>query len=61
MKISELKRRLKEAGWNFHREGKKHELWRHDNFDYSIAIPRHQSKELAKGTEESILKQAGLK
>ncbi|WP_299767570.1 type II toxin-antitoxin system HicA family toxin [uncultured Dokdonia sp.] len=59
-KVSELLRRLKKDGWHIHRHGKKHDLYRHPEKNGELVIPRHGSKELAKGTLHSILKEAGL-
>lgn len=61
MKVSEMLKILKKDGWFLHRKGSKHDLYRHPSKDGQIPIPRHPSQELRKGTEESILKQAGLK
>lgn len=60
-KVSELLRKLKKDGWYLHRHGKKHDLYRHPTKKSELVIPRHGSKELAKGTLNSILKEAGLK
>tara|TARA_R110002096_G_scaffold435712_1_gene662226 strand:- start:668 stop:856 length:189 start_codon:yes stop_codon:yes gene_type:complete len=60
-KVNELLKRLKKDGWFIHRHGKKHDLYRHSTKKGELVIPRHGSKELAKGTLFSILKEAGLK
>ncbi|WP_392420175.1 type II toxin-antitoxin system HicA family toxin [Capnocytophaga canis] len=54
-------RLLKEDGWFLHREGKKHSLYKHETKAGTVILPRHSATELKKGTEQSILKQAGLK
>ncbi len=60
MKVSEVLKILTKDGWYLHRQGGNHALYRHPTKEGQIAIPRHQSSELAKGTERSILKSAGL-
>lgn len=60
-KINELLKLLKEDGWYFYKHGGNHDKYRHPSKDGQLTIPRHGSKEIAKGTHESILKQAGLK
>jgi predicted RNA binding protein YcfA (HicA-like mRNA interferase family) len=59
MKYSELYRLLKDNGWNLLREGKKHSIYEQNG--KTVAIPRHQSKEIPKGTLIAILKQTGIK
>lgn len=59
--INELLRKLKKNGWYLHRHGKKHDVYIHDSNTSPLIIPRHGSKEMAKGTYNSILKTAGLK
>lgn len=61
MKVSELLKILKNDGWYLHRNGSNHDLYRHPTKEGQLTVPRHGSKEMAKGTEESILKKAGLK
>ncbi|MDT0648596.1 type II toxin-antitoxin system HicA family toxin [Autumnicola edwardsiae] len=51
---------LMRDGWYLHRNGKKHDLYRHPTKKGQIPLPRHRSQELKKGTERSILKDAGL-
>jgi len=60
-KTNELVKRLKKDGWYLERHGKKHDLYLHSTKKGRLVIPRHGSKELAKGTYNSILKEAGLK
>lgn len=60
-KINEVVRLLTKDGWFLHKNGKKHDLYRHNTKPNQIAIPRHGSSELANGTYLSILKAAGLK
>lgn len=61
MKVSKLLKILIKDGWYLHRNGANHDLYRHPTKEGQISVPRHGSKELAKGTEENILKKAGLK
>lgn len=61
MKTSQLLKLLKEDGWFLHKHGKKHDQYVHPTKENVLIIPRHPSSELKKGTEESILKAAGLK
>lgn len=59
--VNELLKRLKKDGWYLYRNGSNHDLYRHKTKDGQLTIPRHGSKEVAKGTLNSILKAAGLK
>jgi predicted RNA binding protein YcfA (HicA-like mRNA interferase family) len=59
-KVSELVRELTSAGWYLHKHGANHDLYRHRDKPGQLTVPRHGSKELAKGTEQSIRKAAGL-
>ena len=62
MKSSELLRILKKDGWYVAREGKgSHKILAHPTKQALISFPDHGSKEMRKGTAESILKEAGLK
>lgn len=60
-KISELVRELINDGWYLYKNGGNHDLYRHESKPGQIPVPRHGSKEVAKGTEHSIRKAAGLK
>ncbi len=60
-KISELLRKLNKDGWYLDRHGKKHDIYIHATKEGKLILPRHGSKEIAKGTLNSILKKAGLK
>lgn len=60
-KVSEILKRLKKDGWYLHRHGANHDQYRHPTKKGQIPVPRHGSSEVAKGTENSILKAAGLK
>lgn len=59
--VNELLKKLKKDKWYLYKHGKKHDLYRHDTKSGQLTIPRHGSKEVAKGTLNSILKAAGLK
>jgi len=63
MKWSELKKKLKKAGFVFLRDAKgSHEIWHHPQRKGSeIVIANHQSQEVGTGLAQKILKQAGLK
>ncbi len=61
MKVSQLLKVLEKDGWFLRKHGKKHDLYVHPTKEGVLIIPRHPGSELKKGTEESILKAAGLK
>lgn len=62
MKYSELKRKLKKAGFNFERQGKgSHQIWYNKQSGKRIIFPDHGSKEIPKGTVAGIMKDAGIK
>ncbi|WP_286898094.1 MULTISPECIES: type II toxin-antitoxin system HicA family toxin [Sphingobacterium] len=61
MKYSELKRILKDDGWYVARNGSKHDVYHHKEKEGVVVVGRHDSQEVASGTLNSILKQAGLK
>jgi predicted RNA binding protein YcfA (HicA-like mRNA interferase family) len=60
MKSSELLRLLKRAGWYEVSQQGSHIKLRHPDRTNQITFPNHGSKEMAKGTELAIKKQAGL-
>ncbi len=60
MRVNEMLKILKKDGWYLYKHGGNHDIYVHDTKDGQIIIPRHPSKELKKGTEQSILKSAGL-
>ena len=60
-KVSELIKLLTQNGWYLFKHGANHDLYRHASKKNQLTIPRHGSKEMAKGTYLSILKAAGLK
>ncbi len=62
MKSNELLKKLKNDGWYLIREAKgSHKILAHPTKKGTITFPHHGSKEMRKGTAESILKDAGLK
>lgn len=61
MKTSELKKILKKGGCYIIRNGKRHDIWYSPKTGNELQVPRHDSKELATGTANDILKDAGLK
>ena len=59
---SEIKRKIKKyTNCYLVREGANHEVWMNPDTGKEFTIPRHPSKEVPYGTEQSIYKQAGLK
>ena len=61
-KVSEIIKLIKkETHCYFVREGANHEIWYNPDTDVFFQIPRHRAKELPKGTENSILRSAGLR
>ena len=61
MKVSEMVKRLKKAGCYITDHGKKHDEWFSPITRKVFRLPRHPSQELATGTAENIMKDAGLK
>ena len=60
MKTSEMIKMLKKIGCYKVREGANHCIWYSPVTGKLFPVPRHSSKELPTGTEQSIRKQAGL-
>jgi predicted RNA binding protein YcfA (HicA-like mRNA interferase family) len=60
MKATELEKRV-EVGWYFIRQSGSHKIFKHDKIRGIVVIPFHGSKEITRGTEQSILKKAGIK
>lgn len=60
MKYSELMKELKSSGCHIIRNGGNHDIWYSPITKKKFPLPRHQSKEVAKGTENVIRKAAGL-
>ena len=61
MKTSALKRLLRKAGCYKKVEGGNHELWYSPATGKTNPISRHDAQEIASGTAEKIMKDAGLK
>ena len=61
MKVSELTRKLKKGKCYITKHGKEHDEWYSPITGKTFRVPRHPSKELATGTADRILKDAGLK
>lgn len=61
MSVSELKKQLKQGGCFVDREGTNHEIWYSPITKKHFPVPRHDSKDIPKGTVNRILKDAGLK
>lgn len=63
MKWSELKKKLRKAGYEFLRDAKgSHEYWHHpDKKGSEEVISSHNAKEVGTGLANKILKRAGLK
>ncbi|NLI20759.1 MAG: type II toxin-antitoxin system HicA family toxin [Clostridiales bacterium] len=61
MKVSEMKRILRDGKCYKDWEGANHEMWYSPVSKQHFPVPRHNAQELKKGTAERILKEAGLK
>jgi len=61
MKCSEVLKLLKTNGWQVVSQKGSHLKLIHSEIVGTIIFPNHGSKELGKGLEKSILKQAGIK
>ncbi|MEM9834328.1 MAG: type II toxin-antitoxin system HicA family toxin [Bacteroidota bacterium] len=62
MKVRQIISLLKEDGWYQVSQRGSHRQFKHSTKPGRVTVPDHGSnKDLAKGTENSILKQAGLK
>jgi predicted RNA binding protein YcfA (HicA-like mRNA interferase family) len=60
MKVSELLRRLREDGWFLVATRGSHRQYKHPTKPGRVTVPGMPSDDLAPGTLNSILKQAGL-
>ena len=60
MKISELKRLLKEHDCYLYREGKSHEIWLSKRTGKKFTVPRHGTQDVPMGTLKSIEQSAGI-
>ena len=62
LKVKEIIKLLEDDGWNFKRQSGSHRVYRHPVKQGIVVVPDHgMNKELKPGTEQSILRQAGLK
>ena len=61
MKASELVRLVKKYGCRIARHGSEHDIWINPKTGGTAEIPRHQSKDIHKGTAHKIMKDLGLK
>jgi len=61
MKVSELTKLAKKHGCYVKRHGSEHDIWISPMTGNTARIPRHQSKEIAIGTAQNILKDLGIK
>jgi len=58
--VSEFVRQIRRAGCVLVRHGKKHDIWKNPATDKEVAVSRHPSKELPRGTYHSMLRDLGL-
>lgn len=56
----ELKKMIEQDGWYLSRTVGSHQQFKHPSKKGTVTIP-HPKKDIPKGTEHSILKQAGIK
>lgn len=61
MKISEILRLLKDDGWYLDRTRGSHRQFIHNSKPGTVTVSGKPSEEIAPGTLNNILKQAGLK
>ena len=61
MKVKEIIRMIEEDGWYFERQKGSHRQYKHPSKKGTVTIAGKPSDDLDKGTEKSILKQAGLR
>lgn len=62
MKVREIIKLIEKDGWEFKRQKGSHLVFVHPNKIGIVVVPNHgMNKDVKKGTENSILKQAGLK
>ena len=60
VRVSELKKILRDNDCYLYREGSRHEIWISRRTGKKFQIPRHGSQEVPAGTLRSIQKSAGL-
>jgi len=61
VKYNELIRILKRNGWIEERQSGSHIIMIHPTKSNQLIVPSHGSKEIGKGLEKKLLKQAGIK
>ncbi|MCG8309273.1 MAG: type II toxin-antitoxin system HicA family toxin [Cytophagales bacterium] len=62
MKVKEIIKLIESNGWYFVGQKGSHRQYKHKDRAGRVTVPDHgKNNDLAKGTENSILKQAGLK
>jgi len=62
MKVKAIIKLLEKDGWYLVAQKGSHRQYKHPSKQGRVTVPDHgQNNDLAKGTENSILKQAGLK
>jgi predicted RNA binding protein YcfA (HicA-like mRNA interferase family) len=61
LKVREVVRMLEKAGWRELRSKGSHRHFRHPDRPLIVTVPGNDSKELAPGTLNAILKKAGIK
>lgn len=61
MKVREVIRMIENAGWTLARTRGGHRQYKHPSNSGLVTVPGHLGDDLAPGTLNSILKQAGLK
>jgi predicted RNA binding protein YcfA (HicA-like mRNA interferase family) len=61
MKVRDLLRLIEQDGWRFRSQEGSHRHFKHPTKPGRVTVAGHPSKEIAPGTLNSILKQAGLK
>lgn len=61
MKVREVIRMIEADGWQHVRTKGSHRQYNHPTKRGVVTVPGHMNDDLAPGTQNSILKQAGLK
>lgn len=62
MKLKKLIKLIEDNGWCFVRQKGSYKVYKHKTKEGIVVVPDHgQNKDIQLGTENSILKQAGLK
>lgn len=61
MTAKQAEKLIKKEGWFFVRQTGSHVIYKHDQLIGIVVIPFHGSRDLPKGTLNSILKKAGVK